>query len=173
MFATLRLAAAVSMAVLQFEIPDPPPHDAWPNPARDPRSTVELVLNALSRNHEPHADAGVETAYRFLTPFLQVGMGGLGGVKRALYQSRLRPLLDHRHVLIHARQTPSHHWASFRVDVLPRTGRACSSFRFELRVGADRTCPKCWLVAAIRPLPKAQTEVQSKTPWPARPGVRL
>lgn len=168
---TLGLALPLTLSVVLFELPDPPPHSAHPNPNLDARAVVEVQLIALSRNHEPHFDAGVETAYRFLSTSLKNRLGGFRGVSQAFYGPALRPLLGHRRAFV-APLGDSGSRAEFQVDILQTDGRGRARFRFELRRTSADGEASCWLVSAIRPLDRKRTSPTSPGGAP-KPPVRI
>jgi len=67
--------AVPSMAALG----DKPGSMELPQPSTElaPEDVVRIVINALSRNDEPHVDAGIETTFNFASPANKVNTGPL------------------------------------------------------------------------------------------------
>jgi hypothetical protein len=70
----------LSLPILATAAVDPQPADPdLPNPSVDlqPGDVVRIVIDALARNDQPYADAGIETTYRFAAPSNKVNTGPL------------------------------------------------------------------------------------------------
>lgn len=68
--AALLVPAALLLATLQAEAPEP-------SPELTAEAVVQIQVEALQANDEPYPDHGIETAFRFASPSNQVATGPL------------------------------------------------------------------------------------------------
>lgn len=66
-----------------------------PGPGLPPERVVEIQLDALQRNDEPHADAGIELAWSFAHPANKAATGPLERFAAMIKNPVYRPLLNH------------------------------------------------------------------------------
>jgi hypothetical protein len=71
---------------------------AHPSPAQGPDEVIRLQLGALAANDDPHADAGIEVAFRFASPANKRVTGPLARFIAMVHNALYRPLLNHRAV---------------------------------------------------------------------------
>lgn len=66
-----------------------------PDPDLTPQQVVRLQLEALQRNDEPHADAGIATAFGFASPANRRVTGPVARFAAMLKNPLYRPMLGH------------------------------------------------------------------------------
>lgn len=82
---------------------------------------VEIQLDALQHNNEPHKDAGIEQAWTFAHPDNRRITGPLAHFKAMIKSPRYRMLLDHRRHVIHP-IIVTDTYALFAVTIIPASG---------------------------------------------------
>jgi hypothetical protein len=90
--ALVLLAGALSLPS-SAAISDKPEGVELPQPSAElaPQDVVRIVVNALSNNDEPYADAGIETTFSFASPANKVIPGPSTG---SFKWSRVRPTVS-------------------------------------------------------------------------------
>lgn len=95
-FAILLLALALPL-LASAVIDNRPATPDLPRPSVDlqPGDVVRIVIDALARNDEPWADAGIETTYRFASPANKVSTGPLERFTRMVKGPVFGIMVDH------------------------------------------------------------------------------
>lgn len=71
------------------------PTEPNPDPRYGPGDVIRLQIEALRRNDQPTADAGIATAFRFASPANQVVTGPLEHFTQMVHNPLYEPLLGH------------------------------------------------------------------------------
>lgn len=69
--------------------------DIQPSPALSPSQAVRIQLEALRRNDEPSAGAGIATTFRFASAANRAATGPLERFAKMLQNPLYRPMIDH------------------------------------------------------------------------------
>lgn len=67
-----------------------------PDESYSAQDVIELQVEALGRNDEPHKDAGIETAYNFASPSNRASTGPLSSFKRMVHNIMYKDMLNHK-----------------------------------------------------------------------------
>lgn len=67
-----------------------------PDESHSAQEVIELQVEALRSNDEPHRDAGIETAYNFASPSNRASTGPLSSFKKMVHNVMYRDMLNHK-----------------------------------------------------------------------------
>jgi hypothetical protein len=67
-----------------------------PDESHSAQEVIELQVEALGSNDEPHKDAGIETAYNFASPSNRASTGPLSSFKRMVHNIMYKDMLNHK-----------------------------------------------------------------------------
>jgi hypothetical protein len=98
--ATMALVMALALLAAmpsQAAIAEQMAHPALPQPSkqRQPQDVVRIVIEALARNDEPFADAGIETTFAFASPANKVNTGPLAKFAQMVRNPTYGIMIDH------------------------------------------------------------------------------
>jgi len=84
-------------APLQAAISEQTPQATRPQPSRlhQPQDVVRIVMEALARNDEPFADAGIATTFAFASPANRVNTGPLAKFRQMVRNPAYGAMIDH------------------------------------------------------------------------------
>ena len=84
-------------APLQAAIAEQTPQATLPQPSRlhQPQDVVRIVMEALARNDEPFADAGIATTFAFASPANRVNTGPLAKFRQMVRNPVYGVMIDH------------------------------------------------------------------------------
>lgn len=90
------LALLISLP-LHAGISQPSTQPALPQPStqQQPEDVVRIVIEALARNDEPYADAGIETTFAFASPANRVNTGPLERFTQMVRNPAYGIMIDH------------------------------------------------------------------------------
>ena len=122
---------------------------ATPDPSLAPRQVVEIQLNALQHNDDPHKDAGIERTWAFAHPYNKRITGPLGNFEAMIKGPQYRMLVDHR---THAVQriAVTDDFALFAVTVVPAKGPVVS-YQWKLEKVRSGPFSGDWMTLAVSP----------------------
>jgi len=119
-----------------------------PHTERSPEGVLKVVLDGLRTTDEPHADAGLRTAFNFASPEFRTRVGGsLESFVQTLTDPINRPLVDHE-AAHRGRLTVDDDEASEQVVVTGEDGET-NTYEFFLRTVADGKYEGCWMVDGV------------------------
>lgn len=140
---------------------DSPERASLPRPTVDlePRDVVKIVINALSNNDRPYADAGIETTFSFASPANRVNSGPLDRFAEMVKGPPYGIMVDHAKselgeiVLVGAK-------AYQLVHLTAMDGRA-AVFAFRLGKQLDGEFKNMWMTDAVWPVADAAVPRQA------------
>lgn len=140
---------------------DSPERASLPRPTVDlePRDVVKIVINALSNNDRPYADAGIETTFSFASPANRVNTGPLDRFAEMVKGPPYGIMVDHAKselgeiVLVGAK-------AYQLVHLTAMDGRA-AVFAFRLSKQLDGEFKNMWMTDAVWPVADAAVPRQA------------
>ena len=148
--AVLLVPAAILLATQATDGPDP-------SPDLSPAEVVRIQVEALQANDDPHADAGIETAFRFASPSNQAATGPLQRfsqmVKGPVYGDMLGfAWAEYGQIAVDGDQ------AAQRVTLHHEDGRR-ATYVFGLSRQEGGPYDGCWMTDGVarRPTPEAAT----------------
>ena len=120
-----------------------------PNPSLAPRQVVEIQLNALQHNNDPHKDAGIERTWAFAHPYNKRITGLLRRFEAMIKGPDYRMLVGHR---THAVQriAATDDFALFAVTVIPAAGPVVS-YQWKLEKVRSGPFSGDWMTLAVSP----------------------
>ncbi len=91
------LLLVIQVFTLQAAITEQPETQGLPQPNRDlqPADVVRIVIEALAKNDEPYADAGIATTFAFASPANKVNTGPLPKFMQMIRTPTYAIMLDH------------------------------------------------------------------------------
>lgn len=119
--------------------------ESAPDPALPPVRVVEIQLEALQHNDEPHEDAGIERTWAFAHPANKRMTGPLDRFAAMIKSPGYRMLVDHREHTI-KRVAVTDESALFTVMILPAAGDAVF---YQWRLEKARS--GAWMTVAVSP----------------------
>ena len=154
------LAWTLSMPSLAA-LNDSPEGAVLPRPSVDlePQDVVKIVINALSNNDEPYANAGIETTFSFASPANRVNTGPLDKFVRMVKGPPYGIMVDHARsdfseVFLKGNQ------AYQMVHLTAPDGRAVV-FAFRLSKQLDGEFENMWMTDAVWPVANAAVAEQA------------
>jgi ferredoxin len=123
-------------------------HLEAPRPGRSAEDVLRAVLGALQRNDAPRDDAGIETAFRFLSPGYRDEVGGtLSSFREHVTDPIHGSLVDHREAK-RGRLFTEGNLAREKVVVTDESGEE-TTYEFTLSKPQEGRGADCWLVDGI------------------------
>lgn len=116
-----------------------------PDPALPPERVVEIQLDALQHNDEPHEDAGIERTWAFAHPANKRMTGPLDRFAAMIKSPAYRMLVDHREHTI-KRVAVTEQSALFAVMVVSASGEAVF-YQWQLQKARSGA----WMTVAVSP----------------------
>ena len=91
------LLLVMQVFTLQAAITEQPEKQGLPQPSTDqrPADVVRIVIEALAKNNEPYADAGIATTFAFASPANKVNTGPLAKFTQMIRTPAYAIMLDH------------------------------------------------------------------------------
>ncbi len=161
--ATVTVAAAVVLLVLggsggtflpepASSSPMPTRFDSLPAPSPDwsAEEVVRLQVDALGRNDVPHADAGIEAAFRFASPANKRATGPLERFRLLFETEAYGPMLDHDGARYSAVQQTD---TQARMGVMLSTESGSVGYVFQLSKQTQAPHQDCWMTDGVRRVP--------------------
>ena len=130
-----------------------PAPDSLPAPSPDlsPTAVVRLQVEALGRNDDPYADAGIEAAFRFASPANKRVTGPLRRFRTLFDTPAYGPMIDHRGATYSDAAVEGD---TARLGVILRTEREGRvGYLFRLSRQSSPPCEGCWMTDAVRRVP--------------------
>jgi uncharacterized protein DUF4864 len=132
---------------------------AQPSPAYGPDEVIRLQLGALAANDDPHADAGIEVAFRFASPANRQVTGPLTRFIAMVHNVLYQPLLNHRAVRYGALRVEDDD-AAQAVIVTARDGEVVA-YLFKLSRQQGGPCDGCWMTDSVLRIEAEETQRES------------
>lgn len=121
-----------------------------PSPNLSPAEVVRLQVDALGRNDMPHADAGIEAAFRFASPANKRATGPLERFRLLFETEAYGPMLNHDGAQYSAvQQTDS----QARMGVMLSTESGSVGYVFRLSKQTQAPYQACWMTDGVRRVP--------------------
>jgi len=120
-----------------------------PDPGLSPERVVEIQLDALQHNDDPHKDAGIARAWAFAHPLNKIVTGPLQRFASMIKSPGYRMLVDHRAHSIR-RVVVMEETALFAVAVVPASGPLVF-YQWKLEKVQDGALAGDWLTVAVSP----------------------
>lgn len=159
-FSLVLLASILSMPS-SAALNENPAVDAPPRPAveLEPQDVVKIVINALSSNDKPYADAGIETTFAFASPANRVNTGPLGKFASMVKGPPYGIMVDHVRSEF-SEVFLSGNKAYQMVHLTAPDGRAMV-FAFRLSKQLDGEFRNMWMTDAVWPVANAAVPEQA------------
>ena len=120
-----------------------------PHASLSPEMVVRIQMEALGENDTPHADRGIEIAWRFASPDNKTFTGPLDRFKTMIHGAIFAPMLNHKSVEYENLRVDGAR-AQLDVIVLTRENRYVGS-RFGLSRQKGPACVGCWMTDSVVP----------------------
>ena len=128
--------------------------DITPGPEMSPEQVVQFQLNALQRNDDPQADAGIERAFRFASPSNKTAIGPLEKFARIVKRNPYAPMLNNVSSSIVGSDLKGDR-ARVAVKILTATGRQVT-YVFVLSRQNEGEFNNCWMTDAVLPVDEGE-----------------
>ncbi len=128
--------------------------DITPGPEMSPEQVVQFQLNALQRNDDPQADAGIERAFRFASPSNKTAIGPLEKFARIVKSNPYAPMLNNVSSSIVGSDLKGDR-ARVAVKILAATGRQVT-YVFVLSRQNEGEFNNCWMTDAVLPVDEGE-----------------
>ncbi len=136
-----------------------------PGPALEPAEVVSIQLEALQRNNEPRANAGIEQVWAFAHPRNRAITGPLSRFMRMLRGPGYGVLINHRRHEIQE-VTLNEREARYTVTVIANDG---GFFKFDWRLElADLAVGAAWMTTQVMPGQRTGEQLSSLRPSTTR-----
>lgn len=119
-----------------------------PNPALTPFEIVKYTLDALQNNDLFRNDAGIEAAYRLISPLHRKALGPLHNFAASLKMEPLRDMIGFERAELDPMRLT---YESAEQDVYLVRGQAVVSFKFYLSRQKEVPFADCWMTDAVLP----------------------
>ena len=129
-----------------------------PNIEYKPQDVVRIVIEALARNDEPWADAGIETTFAFASPANKVNTGPLEKFVRMVKQPPYGTMVDH----VESEFSEVRFRGSDAVQLVYLLGRDGRGVVYAFRLSRQGEGPyrDMWMTDAVWPVATAETPFQ-------------
>lgn len=121
-----------------------------PSPDLSPAEVVRLQVDALGDNDAPHADAGIEAAFRFASPANKRATGPLERFRLLFETEAYGPMLDHDGAQYSAVQQTD---TQARMGVMLSTESGPVGYVFRLSKQTQAPHQDCWMTDGVRRVP--------------------
>jgi len=128
-----------------------PSQAATPSPSMSPSDVVETVLQAMARNDQPSADAGIEMAYRFASPANRASLGPYWHFVAVVKQPAYAPLINHANREL-GQPTLDERSASIPVIVVGSSGEV-AGYLWSLSKQTDGDYADSWMTDSVVRVP--------------------
>lgn len=122
---------------------------AGPDPGLSPERVVEIQLDALQHNDNPHKDAGIARTWAFAHPDNKLVTGPLQRFTEMIKSPGYRPLVDHRAHSVQ-RVVVTRKTALFAVTVVPAKGPVVF-YQWKLEKVKSGSLAGDWMTVAVSP----------------------
>lgn len=154
------LVGALSLP-LSAAISDQPEGTSLPQPSADlaPQDVVRIVIDALSNNDEPYADAGIETTFSFASPANKVNTGPLERFIQMVKGPPYGIMVDHvgsefSEVVLMGNK-------AYQMVLLTAPDGRAEVFAFRLSKQQDGEFKNMWMTDAVWPVATAEVPEQA------------
>ncbi len=129
-----------------------------PNVEYAPEDVVRIVIEALARNDEPFADAGIETTFGFASPANKVNTGPLGRFVSMVKDHPYGIMVDH----VESEFSEVRYMGGSAVQLVYLLGRDGRGVVFAFRLSRQGEGPfkDMWMTDAVWPVATAETPFQ-------------
>ena len=121
-----------------------------PEPTLSPKQVVEYQVSALQHNDDPHANAGIERAFRFASPANKNVTGPLEHFVSVVKSPAYLPMINNLASSVTGTQIEGDH-ARVAIRITPATGRALT-YLFVLTRQHDNDFNNCWMTDSVVPI---------------------
>jgi len=118
-----------------------------PSPELSPREVVQLQVDALGANDEPHEDAGVEAAFNFASPANKRATGPLERFRTLFDTPAYGPMIDHDGATYSAVQVEGR--AAQMGVILETDAGERVGYLFRLSKQTDPPHADCWMTDGV------------------------